>query len=74
MATITMSIEELKKSLTELPKLYTAEEVAKAYQMNERYVRNEVNCGSLKGVKIANCWRFSAADVQEWIENKKSQK
>ena len=71
-ATITMPLSELRKFFSTLPKLYTAEDIALEYHMNERYVRDETNAGRLKGVKIANCWHFTAADVAAWIEIKKA--
>jgi hypothetical protein len=71
--TLDLTLDEVKALCSSLPKLYTAEQVATEYQINERYVRNEVNAGHLKGIKIANCWHFTAADVQAWITQKQNQ-
>ena len=69
-----MTEQEAKNHFSSLPKLYTAEEVAMEYHMNERYVRDEVNAKRLSGVKIANCWHFTSTDVAQWIESKKVSK
>lgn len=73
MATITIELEEYKKSISQLPKLYTVEEIAKEYKCSIQYVRAEIKAKHLKAINFAACLKCTAADVQEWIELKRQE-
>jgi len=54
-----------------LPKYLTVEEVAEITQIHPESVRAFARSKRLKGFQIGTSWRFTAAQVREFVESEK---
>lgn len=70
MVTITMTEEEARKHFSAIPELYSLDDIAAKYGYNREFIRLEVEAGVLKGFKLGKYWKFTAAGIREWIDNK----
>ena len=52
--------------------LMTLSEVAEYLKIAERTAYGWVKEGKLPGFKLGNAWRFDKADIQKWVQEKKS--
>ena len=53
---------------------FTVDEVAEALRVNPQTIRRYLQIGKLSGVKLQGSWRISDADLQNFIERRKSKK
>ena len=51
----------------ELPKVYTAEEVAETLQVTLRTVYNYIRDGRLKAVKLGKYWRVTEKQLEDFL-------
>lgn len=51
--------------------LYTVEQVAEKFEVHPETVRRMARDGDLPGKKIGKSWRFSDADLQQFLEGAK---
>lgn len=51
----------------------TIQQVAERLNVNDRTVYRLVQAGKLPGFKVAGIWRFLEADIDAWIEQRKSE-
>ena len=47
---------------------YTVQEVAESLRVTQRTIYNYVIKGLLRGVKVANKWRFSKKNIDDFIQ------
>ena len=53
--------------------ILTIKEVAAYLKVNERTVYRLAASGDIPAFKVGGSWRFKAADIERWIEDKKKQ-
>lgn len=51
--------------------LYTINDLASLFKVTPRTIYNYVYTEQLNGYKIANKWRFSKANIEEFLEKKR---
>lgn len=51
----------------ELPKVYTAEEIAETLQVTLRTVYNYIKDGRLKAVKLGKYWRVTEQQLNDFL-------
>jgi len=49
-------------------KLYTVTEAAEMLRLHPEVTRRAARSGKLSGGKIGRCWRFTKADLEEFVE------
>ena len=57
----------IKKDDPELT-LYTISEVSEMLKVTQRTIYNYVHEGLLEGYKVANKWRFSKTNIQDFLD------
>jgi excisionase family DNA binding protein len=62
-------LTELSKDETEV-KLYTTGEVALLCSVTPETVRNWINSGDLKAIRINNFWRVRHTDLKAFLDSK----
>ena len=54
-----------------MEKLLTMKEVAELLQVSEKTVKRIMERGELAGAKVGRAWRFTPADVKDYVERQK---
>lgn len=56
--------------MTQTPPIWlTTQDVADRIQFSVHMVRDAVERGDIQGCKVRGQWRFTAADVDAWVES-----
>lgn len=69
--TIVMSRAEALELFSQLPPMYSIEQIAAQYGVAHEYVRLEIKAGNLDAVMIGKEWKCSPGAVREWLDGKK---
>ena len=51
--------------------IWTVKQVAFYLRINPKTVYDLVNSGELPGFKVGGSWRFTKADIKQWVDERK---